>query len=123
MTGGCNLPPVLFSSIMIGYIIFFLCLALLVLGYVFYGRMAQQVYGLELSKEMPCVKMPDGVDFVPLPTWRVFLIQLFNPLLQFLQSRFIGIGCGIQYIRIHRLVSTLGLRRIPFKQDLPSFPA
>ena len=47
MTGGCNLPPVLFSSIMIGYIIFFLCLALLVLGYVFYGRLAQQVYGLE----------------------------------------------------------------------------
>ena len=78
MTGGCNLPPVLFSSIMIGYIIFFLCLALLVLGYVFYGRMAQQVYGLDLSKEMPCVKMPDGVDFVPLPTWRVFLIQLLN---------------------------------------------
>lgn len=63
---------------MIGYIVFLLCLALLVLGYVFYGRFAQQVYGLDESMEMPCVTMPDGVDFVPLPTWRVFLIQLLN---------------------------------------------
>lgn len=27
---------------------------------------------------MPCVQMPDGVDYVPLPMWKVFLIQLLN---------------------------------------------
>lgn len=57
---------------------FLLCLILLILGYVFYGRMAQRVYGLDESKPMPCISMPDGVDYVPLPTWRVFLIQLLN---------------------------------------------
>lgn len=63
---------------MTGCIVFLLCLILLILGYVFYGRMAQRVYGLDESKPMPCVSMPDGVDYVPLPTWRVFLIQLLN---------------------------------------------
>ncbi|MBR5194754.1 MAG: carbon starvation protein A [Akkermansia sp.] len=63
---------------MTGCIAFLLCLILLVLGYVFYGRLAQRVYGLDESKPMPCVTMPDGVDYVPLPTWRVFLIQLLN---------------------------------------------
>ena len=63
---------------MTGCIAFLLCLILLVLGYVFYGRLAQRVYGLDESKPMPCVTMPDGVDYMPLPTWRVFLIQLLN---------------------------------------------
>ena len=63
---------------MTGSFVFLLCLILLVLGYVFYGRLAQRVYGLDESKPMPCVTMPDGVDYMPLPTWRVFLIQLLN---------------------------------------------
>ena len=63
---------------MTGCIAFLLCLILLVLGYVFYGRLAQRVYGLDESKPMPCVTIPDGVDYMPLPTWRVFLIQLLN---------------------------------------------
>ena len=75
---GVTSHRLIFFSVMTGYFVFFLCLALLALGYVFYGRFAQRVYGLEENKPMPCVSMPDGVDYVPLPTWRVFLIQLLN---------------------------------------------
>lgn len=63
---------------MTGLIVFVLCIVLLILGYVFYGRLAEKVYGHPQCHEMPCVRMPDGVDFVPLPTWKVFMIQLLN---------------------------------------------
>ena len=63
---------------MLGLSVFVLCVALLALGYVFYGRFAQQIYGLDEKMEMPCVKTPDGIDFVALPTWKIFLIQLLN---------------------------------------------
>ena len=63
---------------MLVVIIFILCFVLLVAGYSMYGRYAQRVYGLDENMEMPCVKTPDSVDFVPLPMWKVFLIQLLN---------------------------------------------
>ncbi|MCQ2365521.1 MAG: carbon starvation protein A [Akkermansia sp.] len=63
---------------MTGLLVFFLCAALLVAGYFVYGRLAERVYGLPHETEMPCVAHPDGVDFVPLPTWKIFLIQLLN---------------------------------------------
>lgn len=73
-------PPVglNFVSNMLGICVFFLCFLLLVLGYVFYGRFAQRVYGFDENREMPCIKMPDGVDYVPLPTWKIFMVQLLN---------------------------------------------
>ncbi len=63
---------------MMGLLAFVFCVFLLVVGYLVYGRFAEHVYGVDLNAEMPCVKNPDGVDYVPLPTWRVFLIQLLN---------------------------------------------
>lgn len=63
---------------MLGLCVFFLCVLLLVLGYVFYGRLAEKVYGEPHEVVMPCVSHPDGVDFVPLPMWKIFLIQLLN---------------------------------------------
>lgn len=63
---------------MTGLFVFALCFILLILGYVFYGHLAAKVYGCHSSGEMPCIKMPDGVDYVPLPTWKVFMIQLLN---------------------------------------------
>ncbi len=61
-----------------GLFVFLLCLLLLVGGYWFYARFAERVYGADMSAPMPCERIADGVDFVPLPTWRVFLIQLLN---------------------------------------------
>ncbi len=61
-----------------GLAVFLLCLLLLLLGYQLYARFAEWVYGVDEQAPMPCVGMEDGVDYVHLPTWRVFLIQLLN---------------------------------------------
>lgn len=63
---------------MLGLTVFFLCGLILVGGYFLYGRLAERIYGLPEHFTMPCVKRADGVDFVPLPTWKIFLIQLLN---------------------------------------------
>lgn len=57
----------------------FICsVILLVLGYILYGSFAEKVFGASDTKSTPAVKYNDGVDFVPLPIWKVFLIQFLN---------------------------------------------
>ncbi len=63
---------------MLGFIVYIACALLLVAGYLCYGRLAEKVYGVNPDMSMPCVTRADGVDFVQMPTWRIFLIQLLN---------------------------------------------
>ena len=63
---------------MLGFIVYLVCALLLVAGYLWYGRLAEKVYGVDMDMTMPCVSKADGVDFVPLPMWKIFLIQLLN---------------------------------------------
>ena len=63
---------------MLGIWYFLLSVVLLILGYFVYGKIAERIYGLSDNMQMPCQQQADGVDFVPMPTWRVFLIQLLN---------------------------------------------
>ncbi len=63
---------------MTGLLVFCLCLLLLLGGYQLYARFAERVYGAAMQQPMPCSSLADGVDYVRLPTWRVFLIQLLN---------------------------------------------
>ncbi len=56
----------------------FICaIAILLGGYFFYGKLVEKVFGPD-SRPTPAVEHSDGVDFVPMKTWRVFLIQLLN---------------------------------------------
>ncbi len=56
----------------------FICaLILLVVGYMLYGRLAEKVFRPD-ERPTPAVDHPDGVDYVPMKTWRVFLVQLLN---------------------------------------------
>lgn len=57
---------------------FLVSLALLIGGYVVYGAVVERVFHIEPSRPTPAVSHPDGVDFVPMPTWKVFLIQFLN---------------------------------------------
>ena len=57
---------------------FILSLVALVIGYVVYGRIVERTFGPDAGRATPAVTMQDGVDFVPLPTWRVFMIQFLN---------------------------------------------
>ena len=59
---------------MLGFIAYLVCALLLVAGYLWYGRLAEKVYGVDKEMTMPCVSKADGVDFVPLPMWKIFLI-------------------------------------------------
>lgn len=58
-------------------ITFFIALALLVIGYFTYGKVVERVFGPD-DRTTPAVAMADGVDYVEMPTWKVFLIQLLN---------------------------------------------
>ena len=53
-------------------------LILLVLGYVVYGAIVEKVFGADASRKTPCYTMQDGVDYIPMPTWKVYLIQFLN---------------------------------------------
>lgn len=57
---------------------FLICLTLLVTAYFTYGRYLERLVGIDPAAETPCRRMYDGVDYVPLPRWRIFLIQLLN---------------------------------------------
>ncbi len=59
-------------------ITFLVCLALLITAYFTYGRYLERLVGIDPAAETPCSRLYDGVDYVPLPRWRIFLIQLLN---------------------------------------------
>ena len=56
-----------------------LILSFLVLigGYFIYGRLIERVFGPD-DRETPAYTKQDGVDFIPMPTWKAFLVQLLN---------------------------------------------
>ena len=51
--------------------------AVLMLGYVIYGRFVERVFGPD-DRRTPAYAREDGVDFVPMKTWKAFLVQLLN---------------------------------------------
>ncbi len=63
---------------MFGVITFVVCALILVVGYAVYGRVAERVYGVRRDMTMPCEERADGVDYVRMPPWRVFMVQLLN---------------------------------------------
>ena len=56
---------------------FFLCLALLIGGYFVYGKIVDNTFAPD-DRETPAVRINDGVDFVVMPQWKLFLVQLLN---------------------------------------------
>lgn len=57
---------------------FFISLAVLILGYLVYGKFIEKLFGADPKRETPAVTMADGVDYVPMKPWRIFLIQFLN---------------------------------------------
>ena len=58
-------------------ITFLVSLALLVLGYMVYGRFVERVFGPD-DRVTPAVSKADGVDYIVLPNWKIFMIQFLN---------------------------------------------
>lgn len=59
-------------------ITFLLCLAALITAYFTYGKYLERMAGADNSNPTPCHRLADGVDYIEMPRWRVFLIQLLN---------------------------------------------
>ena len=52
-------------------------LVALVLGYIFYGRFVERVFGPD-NRLTPAVTKADGLDFIVMPSWKIFMIQFLN---------------------------------------------
>lgn len=59
-------------------ITFFICLVVLVAAYFLYGGLLDRVVKIDDKADVPSKILYDGVDYIPLPRWRIFLIQLLN---------------------------------------------
>lgn len=57
---------------------FLISLILLVAGYLLYGAFVERVFGPDSSRKTPAVAHPDGVDFIAMPTPKIFMIQFLN---------------------------------------------
>lgn len=57
---------------------FFFCVGLLVLGYFIYGKVVEKIFVIDPTRKTPAHELSDGVDYVKMPTYKVFLIQLLN---------------------------------------------
>ena len=58
-------------------ITFFIALALLIVGFFTYSKVIEHVFHID-GRQTPATVHPDGVDYMPMKTWRIFLIQLLN---------------------------------------------
>ena len=59
-------------------IAFILCLALLIAAYFTYGKYLEKICKIDGKAAVPSSTLYDGIDYVPMPRWRTFLIQLLN---------------------------------------------
>ena len=57
---------------------FLISILALVLGYVLYGRFIDHVFGPDPKRKTPAITKADGVDYIVMPTWKVFMIQFLN---------------------------------------------
>ena len=57
---------------------FIFAIVLLVGGYLLYGRLVEKIFGIDPERQTAAVTHADGVDYVPMKPWRIFLIQFLN---------------------------------------------
>lgn len=59
-------------------ITFIVCLGLLITAYFTYGRYLEHLADVDTKHKTPVDRLEDGIDYIRLPRWRIFLIQLLN---------------------------------------------
>ena len=57
---------------------FIISLLALIAGYFLYGKLVERVFGPDKSRPVPAVEKADGVDFIAMPSWKVFMVQFLN---------------------------------------------
>jgi len=59
-------------------VFFFGCIALLIVGYVVYGTFVDRVFVPDENRVTPAVAMRDGIDYMPMPKWKLIFIQVLD---------------------------------------------
>lgn len=59
-------------------ITFTLCLLALIAGYFIYGRFVERIFKPDPNRTTPAISKNDGVDYMVLPSWKIFVIQFLN---------------------------------------------
>ncbi|MBQ8269832.1 MAG: carbon starvation protein A [Bacteroidaceae bacterium] len=59
-------------------ITFLICLSALIIAYFTYGKYLEKVCDINPQNPVPSKTHYDGVDYMPMPRWKIFLIQLLN---------------------------------------------
>lgn len=59
-------------------ITFLVAIVALILGYLLYGAFVEKVFGIDPKAATPATTKTDGVDYVPMKPWRIFLVQFLN---------------------------------------------
>ena len=57
---------------------FFASVAALLLGYLLYSKFVERVFGIEPGRKTPAITLRDNIDYVPMPGWKIFLVQFLN---------------------------------------------
>ena len=57
---------------------FVISIVALILGYFLYGAFVDRVFGPDPKRPTPAVTKADGVDFIAMPSWKVYMIQFLN---------------------------------------------
>ncbi len=57
---------------------FLTALGVLILGYFIYGRFIDRMFCADPKRVTPATSKNDGIDYVPMPTWKIFMIQFLN---------------------------------------------
>ena len=59
-------------------ITFLISILLLIAGYFVYGKIVERFIGVDPLRKTPAYDREDGIDYMPMPTWKVFVIQFLN---------------------------------------------
>ena len=57
---------------------FFISVLALILGFLLYGKFVERVFGPDPARPTPAITKADGIDYIALPSWKVFMIQFLN---------------------------------------------
>ena len=59
-------------------ITFVVSIVLLIAGFFIYGKFVEKNFRPDPERQTPAVRLRDDVDYIPMPTWKVYLIQFLN---------------------------------------------
>ncbi len=57
---------------------FLIAIILLIAAYFTYGKFVERYFGASEANETPVKKMADGVDYIEMKPWRMYVVQLLN---------------------------------------------